>query len=148
MAPSREVINSSRVPRIGPYSQAVRVGNLVFTAGQPGIDPITGQTVGPTFEVQARQAFDNLQAVLEDAGTSLHRVDRGQIVGTSNLAGELFSHGVFREKGVITDLGILGRQLDRESSERWGRSSRYLGHSSPEHCTRVSLEVRCDGRYR
>ncbi len=74
MAPLQEVINSKGVPRIGPYSQAVRVGNLIFTAGQPGIDPVTGQTVGSTFEAQARQAFDNLRAVLEDAGTSLRRV--------------------------------------------------------------------------
>src|SRR5580765_2097576 len=52
-----EVIESRRVPRIGPYSQAVRVGNLIFTAGQPGIDPATGQVAGPTFEAQARQAL-------------------------------------------------------------------------------------------
>ncbi|MFL6426831.1 MAG: RidA family protein [Acidobacteriaceae bacterium] len=74
MALPEEVINSERVPRIGPYSQAVRVGNLVFTAGQAGIDPATGQTAGSTFEEQARQAFANLRAVLEDAGTSLQRV--------------------------------------------------------------------------
>ena len=74
MALASEVIDSPRVPRIGPYSQAVRVGNLVFTAGQPGIDPGTGIVAGPTFEAQARQAFANLQAVLEDAGSSLTRV--------------------------------------------------------------------------
>jgi 2-iminobutanoate/2-iminopropanoate deaminase len=74
MALPGEVINSKRVPRIGPYSQAVRVGNLVFTAGQPGIDPATGDVAGPTFEAQARQAIANLSAVLEDAGTSLQRV--------------------------------------------------------------------------
>ena len=74
MALPHEVITSARVPRIGPYSQAVRVGNLVFTAGQPGVDPTTGQAAGSTFEAQARQAFDNLRAVLEDAGTSLQRV--------------------------------------------------------------------------
>jgi 2-iminobutanoate/2-iminopropanoate deaminase len=74
MALPEEVINSKRVPRLGPYSQAVRVGNLVFTAGQAGIDPATGQVAGPTFEAQARQAIANLSAVLEDAGTSLQRV--------------------------------------------------------------------------
>ena len=74
MALPSEVIDSSRVPRIGPYSQAVRVGALVFTAGQPGIDPATGVVAGDTFEAQARQAFANLQAVLEDAGSSLARV--------------------------------------------------------------------------
>jgi 2-iminobutanoate/2-iminopropanoate deaminase len=74
MALPEEVIHSGRVPRIGPYSQAVRVGNLVFTAGQAGIDPATGHSAGPTFEAQARQAIANLRAVLEDAGTSLRRV--------------------------------------------------------------------------
>ena len=76
MALHAEVIDSSRVPRIGPYSQAMRVGDLVYTAGQPGIDPRTGQVAGDSFEAQARQAFANLRAVLEDAGSSLadHRL--------------------------------------------------------------------------
>lgn len=74
MARAEEVVESARVPRIGPYSQAVRVGELVFTAGQPGIDPSTGQVAGDTFEAQARQAFANLRAVLEDAGSALERV--------------------------------------------------------------------------
>jgi 2-iminobutanoate/2-iminopropanoate deaminase len=68
-----EVVPSARVPRVGPYAQAVRVGDLVFTAGQPGIDPRTGQVAGATFEAQARQAFANLRAVLEDAGSRLER---------------------------------------------------------------------------
>jgi 2-iminobutanoate/2-iminopropanoate deaminase len=59
---------------IGPYSQAVRVGDLVYTAGLPGIDPDTGNVVGDSFEPQARQAFVNLKAVLEDAGSSLEGV--------------------------------------------------------------------------
>jgi 2-iminobutanoate/2-iminopropanoate deaminase len=74
MALASEVVESARVPRIGPYSQAVRFGDLIFTAGQPGIDPATGQVAGPTFEEQARQAFANLAAVLEDAGSGLSRV--------------------------------------------------------------------------
>lgn len=74
MALPEEIVESPRVPRIGPYSQAVRVGDLVFTAGQPGVDPRTGQVAGDTFEAQARQAFANLRAVLEDAGSRLERV--------------------------------------------------------------------------
>jgi 2-iminobutanoate/2-iminopropanoate deaminase len=69
-----EVIESPRVPRLGPYSQAIRAGDLIYTAGQPGIDPKTGQVAGATFEAQARQAFANLRAVLEDAGSGLDRV--------------------------------------------------------------------------
>jgi 2-iminobutanoate/2-iminopropanoate deaminase len=74
MALAEEVVESPRVPRIGPYSQAVRAGGLVFTAGQPGIDPATGEVAGDSFEVQARQAFANLRAVLEDAGSRMERV--------------------------------------------------------------------------
>ena len=74
MALPSEVVDSPRIPRIGPYSQAVRVGELVYTAGQPGIDPTTGKVAGDSFEEQARQAFANLRAVLEDAGSSLARV--------------------------------------------------------------------------
>jgi 2-iminobutanoate/2-iminopropanoate deaminase len=69
-----EIVDSARVPRIGPYSQAVRVGDLVYTAGQPGIDPLTGAVAGASFEAQARQAFTNLKSVLEDAGSRLSRV--------------------------------------------------------------------------
>ena len=68
------VIDSARVPRLGPYSQAVRVGNLLFTAGQPGINPATGEVAGPAFEVQARQAILNLRALLEEAGSGLSKV--------------------------------------------------------------------------
>ena len=73
MALPDEVGASARVPRVRPYAQAVRVGDLGFTAGQPGIDPRTGQGAGATFEAQARQAFANLRAVLEDAGSRLER---------------------------------------------------------------------------
>jgi 2-iminobutanoate/2-iminopropanoate deaminase len=52
----------------------MRVGDLLFTAGQPGIDPATGAAVGDTFEAQARQAIANLRAALEDAGSGLERV--------------------------------------------------------------------------
>jgi 2-iminobutanoate/2-iminopropanoate deaminase len=61
---------------MGPYSQVVRVGDLVFTAGQPGIVPETGEVAGADFEAQARQAFANLRAVLEDAGSGLEQVVR------------------------------------------------------------------------
>lgn len=76
MAIQKEVVESSRVPRIGPYSQVIRVGDLVFTAGQPGIDPRTGAPAGDDFEAQARQAFANLRAVLEDAGSGMEQVVR------------------------------------------------------------------------
>jgi 2-iminobutanoate/2-iminopropanoate deaminase len=50
------------------------LGDLIFVAGQAGVDPVTGVVVGTAFERQARQAFDNLRAVLEDAGSGLQHV--------------------------------------------------------------------------
>lgn len=73
--PSQHIpLESSRVPRRGPYSQAVRLGSLIFVAGQAGLDPATGAVAGATFEAQARQAFENLKAILEDAGSGLAQV--------------------------------------------------------------------------
>lgn len=66
------VISTTQAPAaLGPYSQAIQVGNLVFTSGQIGLDPSTGEFAGPSTEEQARQAFKNLQAVAEKAGGSL-----------------------------------------------------------------------------
>jgi 2-iminobutanoate/2-iminopropanoate deaminase len=74
MKKSHSVVESRRVPRRGPYSQAVRLGELIFVAGQAGLDTATGAVAGTTFELQARQAFENLRAVLEDAGSGLEHV--------------------------------------------------------------------------
>ena len=56
---------------IGPYSQAVKVGNLVFTSGQIAINPATGAVEAKTIEAQTEQVCKNLCAVLEAAGTSI-----------------------------------------------------------------------------
>jgi 2-iminobutanoate/2-iminopropanoate deaminase len=72
--PAKKVIESSRVPRLGPYSQAVQVGDLIYTAGQAGIDPASGKVAGDTFAAQARQAFTNLRTLLEDAGSGMDQV--------------------------------------------------------------------------
>lgn len=58
---------------IGPYSQAVRTGNLVYTSGQIPIDPATGAIEAPDIAGQTEQVMKNLQAVLEAAGSSLGR---------------------------------------------------------------------------
>ncbi len=67
---SRQIIHTDNAPAaVGPYSQAVKIGNLVYTAGQIGIDPATGE-MQQGLEAQARQVMANLQAVLEAAGAS------------------------------------------------------------------------------
>jgi len=60
---NKEIISTVGAPSaIGPYSQAIKTGLVVFTSGQIGLDPATGQ-LGADFEAQARQAFKNLAAV-------------------------------------------------------------------------------------
>lgn len=71
----KEIINTGNAPAAaGPYSQAVRVGDLVYTAGQVAMDPASGQVVEGDVQVQTRQVLRNLQAVLQAAGSDLAHV--------------------------------------------------------------------------
>ena len=70
----KEIVDVPGMPAIGPYSHGVKAGGLLFVAGQGGIDPATGTLAGPTLELQARQAFKNLGAVLEAGGSSYAQV--------------------------------------------------------------------------
>ena len=68
-------ISTDKAPAaIGPYSQAIVTGSLVYTSGQIPLDPATGAVVGEDITAQAEQAIANLAAVLEAAGTDLGRV--------------------------------------------------------------------------
>jgi 2-iminobutanoate/2-iminopropanoate deaminase len=69
---NKEIVSTPAAPAaIGPYSQAVKTGLVVFTSGQIGLDPKSGELVGGDFEAQVRQAFANLDAVARAAGGSL-----------------------------------------------------------------------------
>lgn len=69
------IIHTSNAPEaIGPYSQAVTVGNLVFTSGQIAINPASGNVEAVTIEEQTEQVCKNLKAVLEASGSSLEKV--------------------------------------------------------------------------
>jgi 2-iminobutanoate/2-iminopropanoate deaminase len=73
--PQKEVVASKDAPAaVGPYSQAIRSGGMVFLAGQIPIDPKTGQTNLGTIEEQTAQVFENLKAVLAAAGMTLDNV--------------------------------------------------------------------------
>ncbi|HOX70498.1 MAG TPA: RidA family protein [Dokdonella sp.] len=74
---SRRIIHSEQAPKaIGPYSQAVQVGNTLYLSGQTPIDPATGELVPGDIGVQARQVFENLSAVLAAAGVGFDQVVR------------------------------------------------------------------------
>lgn len=94
---NKDIVSTPRAPAaIGPYSQAVRTGLVVFTSGQIGLDPATGQLV-EGFEAQVRRAFANLDAVAQAAGGSLaHAVkftlyltDLAQFATVNQIMGEL-----------------------------------------------------------
>ena len=70
-----KIIHTNNAPEaIGPYSQAVTVGNLVFTSGQIAINPESGNVEATTIEAQTEQVCKNLKAVLEASGSSLEKV--------------------------------------------------------------------------
>ena len=70
---SEKVYTKNAPDAIGPYSQAVKVGNVVFTSGQIAINPATGNVEADTIEAQTEQVCKNLIAVLEAAGTSIDK---------------------------------------------------------------------------
>lgn len=70
-----EIVQTDQAPAaIGPYSQAMGAGPLLFVSGQLGMDPETGQLVSPDFELQARQALENIRQVILAAGCQLNNV--------------------------------------------------------------------------
>lgn len=84
---------------VGPYSQGVKANDLIFTAGQLGLDPQTGKFAGEDVAAQARQAMQNLQAILEAAGSGLEHIikttiflqDMGDFQTVNAIYGECFT---------------------------------------------------------
>jgi 2-iminobutanoate/2-iminopropanoate deaminase len=77
---SKTVIATGNAPAaIGPYSQGIRTGNLIFTAGQIPLDPATQQVVAAGITEQTTQVMENLKAVLEAGGSSLDRVVKATV---------------------------------------------------------------------
>lgn len=75
MATQRTVVSTETAPSaIGPYSQAIIAGNLVFCSGQVPLDPSSGQLVSGTIEEETQRVMENISAVLAAAGTSLARI--------------------------------------------------------------------------
>ncbi len=71
----KEIIATTAAPEaIGPYSQAVRIGNFLFLSGQIAMNPESGELVTSSFEAQVRQVFSNIQAVLKAAGADFSNV--------------------------------------------------------------------------
>jgi len=93
------IIRTDRAPKaIGPYSQAVRAGDTVYTSGQIPLDPATGELVGGDITAQTRRVFDNIGAVLEAAGASfadvvrvgIYLADLGDFVAVNEVMKQYF----------------------------------------------------------
>ncbi len=84
--PKKKIIKPARsVPAIGPYNHAVRVGDLLFCAGQIPLDPATGNLVGGDITVQTQRVLENVRAILEDQKLTFAHVVKSTVYLT-NLA--------------------------------------------------------------
>ncbi len=102
----REIIETAGAPKaIGPYSQAVRAGDLVFASGQIPIDPQTGEFVAGGVAEQTEQVLRNLSAVLEAAGASL-----GQVLKTTVFLADMNDFAAMNE--------VYGRHFKEEPPAR------------------------------
>ncbi len=82
----KEIIFTDKAPKpLAGYSQAVKAGGLVYVAGQPPFDPMTGEVPGQTIQEQTRQCLKNIEAILRAAGSSLDKaVSATFILGDAN----------------------------------------------------------------
>lgn len=123
MALDRNVIVTEKAPKaVGPYSQGISTGNLLFSAGQIPLDPKTGKMVGSTIEEQTRQVLDNLRGVVEAAGSSLAQVvkvtvfmtDLGQFQAMNAIYAEYFSSDPPARSAFQVSALPLGAEIEME----------------------------------
>ena len=141
----RTKISTPNAPAaIGPYNQAIRYGQFVYTSGQIALDPTTGELSGDDVQSQTHRVLQNLQAVLESAGTSLGQVSlplrltvqrlwrpRRVRSGSTSRSGELSSLECPRRRSERYS-AIRPRSKSR-SSRRW----RITVRTSPRHWRRI-----------
>jgi len=89
----REIVSTDKAPgAIGPYSQAIKTGGMVYCSGQIPIDPVTGEFVSNDIAEQTEQVLKNLAAVLEAGGTSL-----GNVVKTTVFLADMSDFAAMNE---------------------------------------------------
>jgi len=114
-----EIIHTNAAPAaVGPYSQAVRAGRMVYTAGQIGLDPATGRLVAGDVEAQTERVLQNLQAVLQAAGGGLEQVvkttvflrDMGQFAAMNGVYARFFGD----HRPARSTVAVVGLPLDAQ----------------------------------
>jgi 2-iminobutanoate/2-iminopropanoate deaminase len=120
----KTIVHTDKAPAaVGPYSQAVKIGELVYTAGQIALDPATGQIVEGDVQAQTEQALQNLQAVLKAAGSSLKNVvkttvflqDMGDFAAMNEVYGRYFDKKPPARSAVQVAALPLGAQVEIEA---------------------------------
>jgi 2-iminobutanoate/2-iminopropanoate deaminase len=120
----KQIISTQHAPgAVGPYSQAVRIGDLVYTAGQIALVPQTGKLVEGGIEEQTRQVMKNLAAILEAAGTSLVNVVKTTIflanmndfAKVNQVYGSFFNNAPPARSTVQVSALPLGAQVEIEA---------------------------------
>lgn len=121
---NKEIVATEKAPAaVGPYSQAVRAGDLIYTAGQLGLVPGTKEFAGPDIEAQTRQALENLKAVLEASGSCLkHAVkttvflaDMGEFARMNAVYSEFFPQAPPARSAVQAAALPLGGRVEIEA---------------------------------
>lgn len=106
----KEQISTTKAPgAIGPYSQAIKVGNLVFTSGQLPIDPASGNFAGNDIRTQTRQSLKNVEAILTQAGltmgdivkTTVFLSDMNNFAAMNEIYAEFFAGTVFPARSAV-----------------------------------------------
>lgn len=120
----RTIVSTAAAPAaVGPYSQAVRIGDLVYTAGQIPLDPATGSMVSENIEAQTRQVLSNLSAVLEAAESGLDSIvkmtvfmtDLGQFQQMNAIYAEFFPDAPPARSAVEVVALPLGAMIEMEA---------------------------------
>ena len=120
----KEIISTKHAPAaVGPYSQAIRTGNMVFTAGQIALDPATGKMLEDDITVQTEQVLHNLTAVLEAAGSNLANVvkctvflqDMAEFAAMNAVYGKFFTENPPARSAVQAAALPLGARVEIEA---------------------------------
>ena len=105
----KEICTKNAPDAIGPYSQAVRVGDFLYVSGQVPIDPKTGAVVEGGIQAQAHQVFKNLKAILEEAGMSFDNVvkttvllaDMGDFATVNEIYAQYFNGAILPARAAF-----------------------------------------------
>lgn len=105
-----KTISTTKAPgAIGPYSQGQIVGNLVFTSGQLGLNPATGDFAGADVKAQAQASLENVKAILEAGGSSMDKVikttvflsDMANFGAVNEVYGTFFKEGAYPSRSCV-----------------------------------------------